>query len=102
MNVLRLSIGVEACIDEMQADEMAMGLSPILACILGKLVEKNDALAPHPTLSKFHSIRAPAISIKVSFNVKYQFGVFFLGLLATYREVRSLQRGVFCVGSGLH
>jgi len=48
----------------MQADEMAVGLSPILACILGKLVEKNDALAPHPTLSKFHSIRAPAISIK--------------------------------------
>jgi len=48
----------------MQTDEMAMGLAPILACILGKLVEKNDVLAPHPTLSKFHSVRAPAISIK--------------------------------------
>jgi len=48
----------------MQTDEMAVGLAPILACILGKLVEKNDALVPHPTLSKFHSVRAPAISIK--------------------------------------
>jgi len=43
---------------------MALGLAPILACILGKLVEKNDVLVPHPTLSKFHSVRAPAISIK--------------------------------------
>jgi hypothetical protein len=48
----------------MQTDEMAVGLAPVLACILGKLVEKNDMLVPHPTLSKFHSVRAPAISIK--------------------------------------
>jgi hypothetical protein len=41
-----------------------VGLAPVLACILGKLVEKNDMLVPHPTLSKFHSVRAPAISIK--------------------------------------
>lgn len=48
----------------MQSDEMAAGLSPVLACILQRLVEKNDQLAGNSTLSKFHAVRAPSISIK--------------------------------------
>lgn len=50
---------------EMKADEAGNSIVPVLACVLKQLCMRNDSLADaQRSLSKFHALRPPTISIK--------------------------------------
>jgi len=50
---------------EMKADEAGNSIVPVLACVLKQLCLRNDSLSDSQrSLSKFHALRPPTISIK--------------------------------------
>jgi len=50
---------------EMKADEAGNSIVPVLACVLKQLCMRNDSLTDaQRSLSKFHALRPPTISIK--------------------------------------